>query len=132
MEMTSTATATATAAVTGALPQRAAATTAAGAGALEFLDELMAAAGVDGLVAALTSPSLRRSVDDHAAQVRTLLAARGLDVSAGALAGYASLVLIAAQDCGRRLPADPGGYDWESAEWYLVRLLAVCALAVEL
>jgi Family of unknown function (DUF6401) len=103
----------------------------------EILDELMARLGVDGLVAVLNSPSLRLSVDDHAAEVRAALAERGLTGSVQGLAGYATLLVRAAHDCGRELPADPAGYDWDaaqwcSADWYLVRLLAVCALAVGL
>jgi hypothetical protein len=100
--------------------------------AAAFLDELMARVGVDGLVAALRSPALMATVDFNAAQVRESLAGRGLGLGREALAGYGAVLLTAAQYCGRLLPADPGAFDWDSAEWYLLRLVAVCALADEI
>ena len=98
------------------------------------LDELMAWIGVDGLVAALRSPGLLATVDQHAAAVREALVARYGTVDAAGLVGYARSVTAAAYRMGRPLP-DPAGHsgdvDWSRAGWHLLRLVAVCALAAE-
>jgi hypothetical protein len=99
---------------------------------ITLLDELMARIGVDGLVAMLRSPALLATVRAHGVAVRDTLAARGHAVSSEALAGYASVVLTAGLHCGQLLPTDPDGVDWSSADWYLLRLVAVCAVATEL
>jgi hypothetical protein len=96
-----------------------------------FLDELMARVGVDGLVAALRSPALMAVVDSHAAVVRDSVAWDATGVEPVDLADYAAVVLADAHRAGRLLPADPGEVDWRQAEWYLLRLVGVCAVAEE-
>ncbi|GAA1817171.1 hypothetical protein GCM10009835_41420 [Planosporangium flavigriseum] len=90
------------------------------------LDDLMAWVGVDGLVAALRTPGLLAAIDQHAAAVRDVLGERVTD--APALAEYALDVHAAAIVEGHLLP-DPGRLDWSDAPAYLMRLVAVCALA---
>jgi hypothetical protein len=94
-----------------------------------FLDQLYSRVGADGLAAARRDPHLRAALRWHAEAVRATIASFGLPVDGASLTGYGSVLLIAAQRCGRLLPADPAGHDWTSAEWYLVRLVAVCELA---
>jgi hypothetical protein len=94
------------------------------------LDDMMAKVGVDGLAAALTVPGLMAAVDQHAAAVRESLAASGLEITAAPLAGYATSVAAAAVRMGRELP-DPAAVDWTRADWFQLRLMAVCALAIE-
>jgi hypothetical protein len=102
---------------------------------LEWCDHLLASlqdrVGDAGLLAAGRDHALGVSVDQHQHQVRAWLTARGLAVSRQSIAGYAAVLLAAAQRCGRRLPADPQRFDWSGAEWYLVRLLALLAMAAE-
>jgi hypothetical protein len=90
------------------------------------LDDLMGWVGVDGLVAAIGSPGLLAAVDQHAALVRDALG--DLVADARALAGYAREVHGAAVRDGHLLP-DPARLDWSRAASYLLRLVAVCALA---
>jgi hypothetical protein len=90
------------------------------------LDHLMAWVGVDGLVAAIRSPGLLAEIDQHAAAVRETLGERVTD--GPALAGYAREVHAVEVRAGRRLP-DPARLDWSRAPGYLLRLVAVCALA---
>ncbi len=90
------------------------------------LDDLMGWVGVDGLVAALGSPGLLAAVDQHAATVRDTLGESVTD--APALARYARAVHAAAIRAGGLLP-DPARLDWSRAPEYLLRLVAVCALA---
>jgi hypothetical protein len=97
------------------------------------LDEMMARVGVDGLAAALGDPGLLAQVDQHAAAVRASLHHAGRAVDATGLAAYARSVAAAATRMGRPLP-EPGhayisGSAWLSAEWHLVRLVAVCMIA---
>jgi hypothetical protein len=96
-----------------------------------FLDELMARVGVDGLVGALRSPALMAVVDRHAAVVRDNVALDAIGVEPVGLADYAAVVLADAQAAGHLLPVDPGGVDWQEAEWHLLRLVAVCVVAEE-
>jgi hypothetical protein len=93
-----------------------------------FLDQVMARVGVDGLVASLRSPGLLAVVDQHAAAVRESLAAAGRFVDPPSLAGYARSVLAVAERHGRELP-DGADLDWSKAEWFVLRLVAVCSLA---
>lgn len=93
--------------------------------ALTTLDHLMGWVGVDGLVAALRLPGVLARVDQYAAEARDRLGTRVTD--ACALAEYAHDVharVVPAQ----ALP-DPGRLDWSRAPAYLLRLVAVCALA---
>jgi hypothetical protein len=99
------------------------------------LDEMMARVGVDGLVAALSDPAVLAAVDQHAAAVRDTLASAGRTVDADGLAAYARSIVAAARRMGRALPA-PGEAPvataaWRQAEWHLIRLVAVCAIADE-
>ena len=105
--------------------------TAAGAGSA--LDELMARVGVDGLVAALTVPGLSAAVDQHAAAIREAVRRGGRPLTARTLAAYAASVAASARRMGRELPepGEVGDIDWSGADWHLVRLVAVCAMAEE-
>jgi hypothetical protein len=94
------------------------------------LDDAMAIVGIDGLVAAMATPGLMAAIDQHAAAVRESLASNGLTISPVPLAGYASSVAAAATRMGRELP-DPATVDWSRANWFQLRLAAVCALAIE-
>lgn len=98
--------------------------------ALGALDEIMAIAGVDGLVAALRNPGLLALIDQHAAAIRESLKAAGCGVDPVSLARYAHSVLAVAERNGWPLP-NAATVDWRSADWYLMRLVAVCALADE-
>jgi hypothetical protein len=98
-----------------------------------LLDEMMARVGVDGLAAALGDPGLLAQIDQHAAAVRESLHHAGREVDAAGLAAYARSVAAAAQRMGRPLP-QPGhayvsGTAWLTAEWHLMRLVAVCLIA---
>lgn len=92
------------------------------------LDDLMARVGVDGLVEAYRNPGMLAVIDQHVAAIRQSLAAAGCGVDAVSLARYARSVLAVACRHGRELP-DPDEIDWRGAGWYLLRLVAVCALA---
>ncbi|MGC9666588.1 DUF6401 family natural product biosynthesis protein [Planosporangium sp. 12N6] len=92
------------------------------------LGAIMARVGADGLAAAVRIPGLLAAVDQHAAAIRESLAANGLTVTAVPLAGYGSSVVAAASRMGRQLP-DPESVDWSRANWFQLRLTAVCALA---
>jgi hypothetical protein len=98
-----------------------------------LLDEMMARVGVDGLVAAHADAGLLAQVDQHAAAVRDSLAAAGREVGAEGLAAYAKSIAAAAVRMGRPVP-EPGhapmtGTAWLTAEWHLMRLVAVCLIA---
>ena len=98
-----------------------------------LLDEMMARVGVDGLVAAHADAGLLAQVDQHAAAVRDALAHAGREVGAGGLAAYARSIAAAAHRMGRPIP-EPGhayvdGSAWLTAEWHLMRLVAVCMIA---
>ena len=98
-----------------------------------LLDDMMARVGVDGLVAAMADPGLLAEVDQHAAAVRDALAAAGREVGAESLASYARSIEFAARRMGRPVPAAGeahlSGAAWRSADWHVMRLLAVCAIA---
>ncbi|GID92642.1 DUF6401 family natural product biosynthesis protein [Amorphoplanes digitatis] len=98
-----------------------------------LLDEMMARVGVDGLAAALGDAGLLAQVDQHAAAVRNALGQAGREVDAEGLAAYAKSISAAAARMGRPVP-QPGqaylsGSAWLSAEWHLMRLVAVCMIA---
>jgi hypothetical protein len=98
-----------------------------------LLDEMMARVGVDGLAAALADASLLAQVDQHAAAVRDALMEADREVDAEGLAAYAKSIVAAAARMGRPVPL-PGeaclsGSAWLSAEWHLMRLVAVCLIA---
>lgn len=99
--------------------------------AVEWCDQLLATLwhriGRAGLDAATLDTGLAAQLFVHEREVRTWLGGQGLAVSPPSIAGYAAVLLTAAQRCGRRLPATEG-YDWSDAEWYMVRLLALCAM----
>jgi hypothetical protein len=98
------------------------------AGARLYLDHLMALVGVDGLVAALSSPGILAAVDQHATAVQHALRSAGKAVNPATLAGYAKSVLAVAQRCGRTLP-DASTIVWGSADWHVMRLVGICSLA---
>jgi hypothetical protein len=103
--------------------------------AFDVLDGLMARVGVDGLTAAQRDPALTGVIDQHGAAVREWAAQPGRTLDAAALASYAGSILAAAARMGRTVPA-PGKADyspaeWELAPWHLLRLVAVCAVALE-
>jgi len=99
------------------------------------LDDLMARVGVDGLTAALAHPGLLAHLDQHGAAVREAVRRSGRRITPETLAGYGGSVAAAAHRMGRAIPApgeaDLPGVDWLHAEWHLLRLLAVCAMAEE-
>jgi uncharacterized protein DUF6401 len=89
--------------------------------------------GAAGLVAAAAVPGLAAMVDQHAAAIRDILT---VGVESGAavagvvlLAGYARGVQDHLRERGEqvRVPRDQTG--WLHADWFSVRLLAVCAMA---
>jgi hypothetical protein len=98
-----------------------------------LLDEMMARVGVDGLVAAHADAGLLAQVDQHAAAIREAVHDAGRTIDAESLAGYAKSIAAAAVRMGRPLP-EPGhapvtGTAWLTAEWHLMRLVAVCLIA---
>jgi hypothetical protein len=109
--------------------------------ATAVLDEMMARVGVDGLIAAYTDPALLALIDQHAAAVRDALAdsdrSAGSDRSADSdgLASYARSIVFATRRMGRAIPAPGeaprGPAAWLTADWHLLRLVAVCAVADE-
>jgi hypothetical protein len=101
--------------------------------AAEWCDQLLATlwdrVGGAGLAAARLDAGLSAEIGRHGTEVGAWLDEQGLAVSRQSLAGYAAVLLAAAQRCGRLLPPEPERYDWSTAEWYLVRLVALCTLA---
>jgi hypothetical protein len=101
--------------------------------AADHLDEMMARVGVDGLVAAYAEPALLARIDQHAAEVREALTDAGRAIDADGLAAYARSIAAGAVRMGRSLP-QPGAApqtpaEWLTADWHLLRLLAVCQIA---
>src|SRR4051812_9563488 len=99
------------------------------------LDEMMARVGVDGIVAALADPAVLALIDQHAAGVRDALANAEQELDADGLASYARSITAGARRMGRSLPA-PGTApahtaEWLAAEWHVLRLVAVCRIALE-
>jgi len=90
---------------------------------------LMRAVGAAGLAAAARLPGLLAAVDQHAAAVRDSLGPGAGAISRAALGGYARGLVDAARSAGWR--ATGTAVDWARAEWLLVRLVAVAALATE-
>ena len=89
--------------------------------------------GTAGLVAAAAVPGLAAMVDQHAAAIRDILT---VGVESGAavagvvlLAGYAQGIQDHLRERGEqlRVPHDPAG--WLRADWFSMRLVAVCAMA---
>lgn len=98
------------------------------------LDDLMARVGVDGLTAALRNPALMSVLDQHGAAIREWARHADRTLNAATLASYAGSIHAAAERMGRTVPA-PGEADltaaqWELAPWHVLRLVAVCAVAV--
>jgi hypothetical protein len=100
------------------------------------LDRLHVQVGTPGLVAAAAIPGLAAMVDQHAAAVRDILTA-GVESGAAVagvvlLAGYAQGVQDHLRTRGEplRVPHDLMG--WLHADWFAMRLVAVCALAKNL
>jgi hypothetical protein len=101
--------------------------------AAEWCEQLLATlstrVGEAGLAATRLDARLRTDVGRHEAEVRAWFDGQAVTVSRQSIAGYAAVLLAAAQRCGRLLPPDPASHDWASAEWYLLRLLALCSMA---
>ncbi|GAA0477074.1 hypothetical protein Ade02nite_95550 [Paractinoplanes deccanensis] len=99
------------------------------------LDEMMARVGVDGIVAALADPGVLALIDQHAAGVRDALADADRAPDADGLAAYARSIVAGARRMGRTLPsagaAPAATADWLAAEWHVLRLVAVCRIALE-
>jgi hypothetical protein len=93
------------------------------------LQALLTQIGADGLSAAKRIPAVMAAVDQHAAAVRDSLTAKSLTLTAVPLASYGSSVVAAAARMGQQ-PKDPAGIDWSRADWFQLRLTAVCALAI--
>jgi hypothetical protein len=91
------------------------------------LTSLQGQLGQDGLLAAASIPALLANIDQHAAAVRDTLATGEETPGMVALAGYADGLCDAAAQHGWQPPI--GKADWSGADWPLVRLMAVCALA---
>ena len=97
-----------------------------------LLDRLHQQVGV-GLVAAAAVPGVAAAFDQHTASVREILTTGigpGATVATSVLlAGYARGVLDHVRERGGqvRVPTDTAG--WRRADWFSMRLLAVCALA---
>ncbi len=101
---------------------------AAGTTAQMLLDRLHKRIGAAGLTAAAAIPGLSAQVDQHAAELRDLLGARGRRPTLTALASYADGLLDGAADRGWQPPwHEPT--DWAGADVVAVRLVAVCGLA---
>ena len=100
--------------------------------AVEWCDQLLTTLwhriGQAGLDAATLDTVLAAELVRHEAEIRSWLQAQGLAVSRPSIAGYAAVLLTAAQRCGRRIPP-AADHDWSNAEWYVVRLLALSAMA---
>jgi hypothetical protein len=94
------------------------------------LDDYLAWIGVDGLVAALASPGIMAVVDQHAAAIRETLAERDRSGHAALLA-YARSVVAGAFRTAHPLPENGADVEWDRADWYTLRLVAVCRLALE-
>ena len=88
----------------------------------------MARLGLGGLAAAASRPGLLAAVDQHAAAVRDTLSDGWRLPSAAALAGYAAGLRDRAAEHRWVVPVAEE-VDWSFAEWPVVRLVAVCALA---
>ena len=87
----------------------------------------MSSVGTAGLDAALQSPGLLATVDQHVAGIRDSLSADVRPLTVVLLAAYAEGVRDAAFKHGWRPPVGP--IDWTRNDWVLNRLLAVCSLA---
>jgi hypothetical protein len=100
-----------------------------------LVDEIMARVGVDGLVAAFADPGLLALVDQHAAAVRDALEEAGREADVAGLSAYIRSIVAGARRAGRALPgageAPVSGAEWRAADWHVLRLLAVCAIALE-
>jgi hypothetical protein len=91
---------------------------------------LRAHLGDAGLAEAGRHAGLLAAVDQHAAAVRDSLFGDLRPLNEATLAGYAHGIREAAKEHGWQEPA--GRVEWGRADWVLIRLLAVCALARQL
>jgi Family of unknown function (DUF6401) len=94
----------------------------------ELLRELTTALGSTGLGVAARLPGLMAAIDQHAAAVRDSVGDGRTAPGPVALAGYAEGLIHAAREAGWRLPV-VSGIDWIRADWRVLRLVAICALA---
>ncbi|MCT2582583.1 DUF6401 family natural product biosynthesis protein [Actinophytocola gossypii] len=100
--------------------------------ARRLLDRLHDQVGA-GLVVAAAVPGLAAVVDQHAAAVRDILTT-GVEAGAAVagsvlLAGYAQGVLDHVREKGEQLRVPADAADWARADWFSMRLVAVCSLA---
>jgi hypothetical protein len=94
------------------------------------LNTLVARLGRDGLTAARAFPGLLAAVDQHAAEVRDILGDGESAPGLVALAWYVEGMRDAAERHGWQVPAGPQ-VDWAAPDWPVLRLLAVCLIAVD-
>jgi hypothetical protein len=100
-----------------------------------LVDEIMARVGVDGIVAAFADPGLLALVDQHAAAVRDSLEDAGRETDLAGLSSYIRSICASARRAGRALPeageAPAGAAAWRVADFHVLRLVAVCMIALE-
>jgi hypothetical protein len=90
----------------------------------------MTALGTAGLTAADGLPGLLAAVDQHAAAIRDAVGDGQRALGPVSLAGYAEGLIRAATRAGWQLPTG-STVDWPYADWRVLRLLAICAMAAE-
>lgn len=96
--------------------------------ARQFLTDLAALLGRGGLAVAAATPGLLAAIDQHAAAIRDTIGDGWRVPGAAALAGYAQGL----RDRGAAHLWEVPSADqvhWPTAEWPVLRLVAVCALA---
>lgn len=100
------------------------------------MDRLHEQVGAAGLIAAAVVPGLVAVIDQHAAAVRDILAVGVESGTAVAgevlLAGYAQGVQDHLRERSEPLHVPSALTDWPGADWFTMRLVAVCALARDL
>jgi len=92
------------------------------------LYRLLDQVGGDGSDGTGLLPGVLAAVDQHAAAIRDVLGPGSGAPGLVALAGYAEGLLDTAAEGGWVAPVAPE-VDWSVANWLLVRMRAVCALA---
>jgi hypothetical protein len=91
------------------------------------IENLLTSFGRAGLATAALRPGLLAVIDQHAAAIRDTLFGDFRPITRDLLAGYAEGIQEGAAQRGWSVPTAP--VDWRSADWVLVRLLAVCAMS---
>jgi hypothetical protein len=98
--------------------------------ARDYLIRLVTQLGRAGLAAAAARPGLLAALDQHRAAVRDVLTDGWRIPSATALAAYATGLRDRGAEHCWAVPREDE-VDWTFADWPVLRLLAVCALARE-